>query len=95
MRESRRAVAEEAVVQRAVAPGPPTAEPVEATDTEAVVRVVVDGPQEEKVLTFPFIGDELGVSEEVIQNIGVQDRFTLKFLAEQVSDDHLATFLVR
>lgn len=74
-------------------PVPPAAVPVEVTHAQVATAVAVDGAPEEDVLVLPLLGDEVGVLEQVVKDIGVKDRLALKLLAELVAIDVLATLL--
>ena len=79
--------AEPAVVEPAVAPAPPVAVPMEVADVQEATGVAVDSAPEEHVLAFPFLGNEVRIGEQVVENVGVQDWLARKFLAEFVSPD--------
>ncbi len=91
--QSRRVVDAPVKVEPAAAPAPPAAAPTEATDTQGANRDAVDGAPEEDVssvaifIFLPFLGNEVRVLEQEIQNIGVQDRFAREFLAKFVPLD--------
>ena len=89
-----RIVGVEVVSEPAAAPVPALAIPAEAADTQAANRVAINRSPEEDVLTFPLFGDQLGVCEQVVQNIGVEHRPACQFLAEFVSLDVLTALLV-
>ncbi len=82
-----------------VAPVPPAVVPVEAADVQAATAAAVDGAPEEGVagipvsIRLPLIGDELGVREQVVEDIGVEDGLLRQLLAELVAFDDLATLL--
>jgi len=87
----------------AVAPAPRTVAPVQAANVRAAIRVAINRSPEVDVariavlVDLPIFGDDLGVSQQVVKNTGVQDGnlARLKFLAELVALDDLAVFLVR
>lgn len=87
------------VAQPAAAPAPPAAAPAQAADAQVAIAVAVDRPPEEDVagiarfIGLPFVGDEVGVGEEVVQDIGVHDGHVRKRIAELVALDGLAALL--
>jgi len=93
--ERRRGVAAvEAAVEPVVAPVPPLAVPVEATDNQVVVRAAVDGTPEEDGLALPFFGDQLRMSKQVIEDVGVENWLIGQFLSQLVPHDVFAVLLV-
>ena len=98
-RHRRRVVAVEVVVQPVVAPVPPVADPAEATNAEAAVSDAVDGSPEEDVagvpvlILFPRLWNEVRVLQEMVQQVGVQDGFTLQLRAKDVACDDAALLL--
>ena len=78
-----------------VAPAPRTVVPVQTPDTQVAVGAAVDGSPEEHVLALPLFRDELGVSQQVVQDIGVEHWLGRQLLAELVALDALAVHLVR
>ncbi len=88
-----RAAAAPAAVEPAAEPAPPVAAPVEVANVEVAARVAVDRSPEEDVLAFPFLGYEVGIGEEVIKDVGVEDGLVRNFLAELVALNRLATVL--
>lgn len=81
------------------APVPPAAVPVEAADAQVAVAVAVDGAPEEDVadvpvsIRLPLIGDEFGVREQVVEDVGVEDGLLRQLLAELVALDDLPVLL--
>ncbi|MBU1915666.1 hypothetical protein KKC47_00880 [Patescibacteria group bacterium] len=61
----------------AKAPVPGVDTPVDAAHTGVVELVVVDSTPEKNALTLPLLGNEVWVSEQVIEDVGVQDRLVL------------------
>ena len=98
-RHRRRVVVAEAVAQPAVVPDPPDAVPVEVTNVEAAVSAAVDGSPEEDVadvpvlILFPRLWNEVRVLQEMVQQVGVQDGFTLQLRAKDVACDDAALLL--
>ena len=94
-----RVVAVEVAVEPAVAPAPPAAVPAEAADAQAADRVAVDRPPEEDVagvaafIGLPFLGNEVGVGEQVVEDVRVQHGLVGQTLTELVALDVLATLL--
>ena len=88
-----------AVVEPAVAPVPPVAVPVEVADEQVAIAAAVDSAPEEDVagvpvsIRLPLIGDEFGVREQVVEDIGVEDELLRQLLAELVAFDDLAILL--
>lgn len=73
---------------------PPIAAPVQTTNVAEAIGVAVDRPPEEHVLALPLVGYELGVGEQVVERVGVQNRLVLQPFAEFVSKDHLPVLLL-
>lgn len=61
------------VAQRAVAPKPTAAVPVQIPDTQETGEATVDGAPEKDGLALPVLGDEFRVSQEVVKDVGVED----------------------
>ncbi len=78
------------VVEPVADPAPPAAVPIEAADEQAAIGAAVDSAPEEHVLAFPFLGNEVRIGEQVVENVGVQDWLARKFLAELVAFQHIA-----
>ncbi len=59
--------------------------------------MTVDGAPEEHRLAFPFLRDKVGVGQVKVQQVGVEDRETLKLPAKPGTDEHPAfpLFLVQ
>ena len=72
---------------------PPAAAPVEAANEQAAVTAAVHRTPEEDiagVATFiglPLLGNEVGVGEQVVEDVGVQNGLLGEFLAELIADD--------
>jgi len=64
------------------------------------VGVAIDGAPEKDIagvaifIPLPVLGNEVGVLEQVVQNIRVQDRLTKELLAQLVTPDVLPVLLV-
>jgi len=91
--QSRRAATDPAAVEPMGTPVPPAAAPVEGTDVEAPGLVAVERTPEEDKLVLPRLGDEARVLEQVIEDVGVQDGSSQKFLAERVAINPRALLL--
>ncbi len=95
----RRVVATPVVAEPVGAPVPPAVAPVEVADVQVANAVAVDGAPEEDVagipvsIRLPLIGDEFGVREQVVEDIGVEDGLLRQLLAELVAFDDLAILL--
>ncbi len=87
------------VVQAVAAPVPPAVAPAQVTDVQAAERVAVDGAPEEDVagvalfIFLPFLGNEVGVREQVVEDVGVEGRLLHHFRAELVVLDDLVVLL--
>lgn len=68
-------------------PVPPADIPVEVANVQVAVAEAVNSAPEEDCFALPLLGDEVGVSEEVVKNICVQDWLARKLLTEIVADD--------
>lgn len=94
-----RIAGEPVTVEPAAVPDPTITVPAEATDVEIAIGRAVNGSPEEDVASvpvfifFPRISNEVRILQEVVTNIGVQDRLVGKFLAEIVAFD-ASTFLL-
>lgn len=88
-----RAVVVPSVDEPVAAPAPPVAVPVEATDAQTTTGVAVDRTPEKNRFTFPVLRNEVGIGEQVVKNVSVQDRLAGKFLAEIVAFHHVAVLL--
>lgn len=86
-------VAAEAIAQPAGAPAPPAAEPEEVADVQTAARAAVLRTPEEDVLAFPFLGDEVRIGEQVVEDAGVEGDLLRHLLAEFVAFEHLAVLL--
>ena len=60
-----------AIDDRPPAPTPHTTIPVGATNKQIITSVAINSAPEENVLTFPLFGNEVLVSEQEVQYIGV------------------------
>ena len=69
------------------------AAPVQRANVEVAVRVAVDGSPEEDVLILPVLGNEVGIGEQIIEDVGIENRFAVQLLAEVVALDGLALLL--
>ena len=76
------------------APVPSTNVPAEATNAEATVRAAVDGPPEIDVLALPVLWDELRVLEQVVKDVGGEDRLTFELLLELGAHDRARALLL-
>lgn len=56
-----------------VGPVPLVAAPVQVPDTEVAVRAAVDRAPEEHRYVFPVLWDEVGMCQQAVQDIGVQN----------------------
>lgn|GEM_PF-6803627 len=67
--------------------------PAQTPNAEVAVREAVDcSPEEEEagsalLVDLPGLGDEFGVSEQEVEDVGVQNRSALELLAEVVATD--------
>ncbi|MEK7543230.1 MAG: hypothetical protein AAB503_02915 [Patescibacteria group bacterium] len=68
-------------------PVPRAITPVEVTDEQVAVGVAVYRSPEENIFAFPFFRDEGLVFKKVVQNVCVQNWFSLEFLAELGASD--------
>jgi len=91
--QSRWATAVPDVVKPAPAPDPPVTVPAKTPHTRDAAPVAVDRPPEEDVFAFPPLGDEVRVCEQVVEDVGVQERLVLELLVELVAFDHPAVLL--
>lgn len=90
-------------VETAVEPVPHTVDPAQVPNEQAAVRMAINSTPEVDVsritvlVDLPVVGDDLRMSNEVVENAGVQDRnlAALKLLAKLVALDDLAVLLVR
>ena len=95
----RRVVAEPVVAEPEGAPVPYAVGPTEAADEQDAIAAAVNGAPEEDVagvalpIFLPFVGDEVWVGEQVVEDVGVQDGLARQLLAELVAFEHLAILL--
>ncbi|PWB38660.1 MAG: hypothetical protein C3F02_03025 [Parcubacteria group bacterium] len=83
----------EVAAQVVVVPVPLLAIPVEIADAQVAVGAAVDGTPEVGVLSFPLLGNELGIFQIPIQEIGIEDRLALELLTEIVAYDPATVLL--
>ena len=76
------------------APGPPAVVPDEIAHGQTAIRVAIDGVPEEHRLALPFLGNEVGMGQVEVEQVGVEDRLAFKLLAKLVADDHSAVLLL-
>lgn len=87
------------VVQPVETPEPPAIAPAEVADAQAAERVAVDRPPEEDVagvarfIGLPFVGNEVGVGEQIVEDVRVQDGLVGQSLTELITFDILAVLL--
>ena len=85
-----------------VVPVPHTHVPAQAANVQFSIRMAINRAPEANptrvavLIDFPVFGDDLGMSQQVVENAGVQKRnlVSFKFLAELATHDTLAVFLV-
>ncbi len=88
-------------VEAAVAPVQPVLAPRQKPNIQETVRAAVDGPPEVDVASsallvlFPALGNELGILEQVVEDVGVQYTLALKFLVKLFAFDGHTLCLVR
>lgn len=90
-------------VEIAAVPAPHTAVPEQVPNAQAADRKAINRTPEVDIagialfIFLPVFGDDLGMSDEVVENTGVQDRNLVlhQFFAKLVALDDLAVFLVR
>ncbi len=78
-----------------VAPIPPAVAPAQAADAQAAITAV-DGAPEEDAFRRPLLGDEMRISEQVIEDIGIEYEGALvrQLLAEFVAVNGPTVLLV-
>ena len=81
----RRVTAAPAAAKPAEVPAPPAAAPAEATHEQVAVGVAVNRAPEEHVFTFPLLGDEVWMLQQVVQQVCGQGRLGFQLLAEFVT----------
>lgn len=67
------------------APAPPDTAPEEAVNAQVVAPVAVDCSPEEYCLALPLLGDEVRISEQVVEDVGVYDALLRQLLAKLVA----------
>ena len=90
-----RAEGVEAVAHPAEVPVPRTAVPVQVPNAQAAVGVAVDGAPERHPLILPLLGDELGMGQQVVQDVGVECGLLCELTKEIVAHDALVAALLR
>ena len=83
----------EVIPKPAAVPVPRPAAPAQAPDVQVAIGAAIDRTPEESVLLFPLFRDQLGVLEQVVKDIGVENRLVLQLLAEFVALDALFALL--
>ena len=83
-----------AFVELVAAPVPHFTIPTEVADKQLALRVAVDGAPEEHIFALPLLRNEMGVLEQVIENIGVEDRLVLEQLAKFIALDGASLLLI-
>lgn len=99
----RRVVDVPEAAEPAVVPAPLAVIPVpaETTNAAAAVGVAVLGSPEEdvagvaRIVFLPALGNELGMREEVVEDIGRKNQLVPEFLLELLATDGLAAHLIR
>jgi len=66
----------------------------EVANVQATTRDAIDLTPEEDCLSLPGIRNQLGVSQQVVQQVGVVHRLDLQLLAELVAFNALVSLLV-
>lgn len=91
--DSGRVLADEEVVEPAVAPAPLPVAPVQVPDAQVVIGVAIDrAPEEDEprptlLVGLPVLGDEIGVGEQVVEDIGIEHGLGHQLLPEVVPHD--------
>jgi hypothetical protein len=78
---------------------PPAAAPEQVADAQVAARVAVDGAPKEDVagvalfIFLPFLRNEVGVGQQIVEDVSVHDGHVHQLLAELVALDGLAVLL--
>lgn len=90
---------EHEVAPAVTVPAPLTVAPVEVTDVQVAVRSAidcspeVDAPRSTLFVVFPTLGDEIGVSKQVVEHIRLEQRLAGQPLRKVIAENPVSAFL--